>query len=329
MVPRIFSIETVLGCNLRCPECAIGGGKVSRKRGCLDFDSFKVIADKIRPFADYVYLHLWGEPFLNKDIFRIIHYASEFARTHISTNAQMVTQEMAEELIRSGVSDLLLSIDGLSQEVYEKYRRYGSVSKALQVLEWLQEYNLKYYGITAFTQKSRRLLRRFFPSLRQRGVNISPQFIVFKHNQHEMRSFGKYCRRLGLKPAFKAPYFLDGVQLVHGDDPKYHRSRFRDLASVSEAMTTCSSPRDGFTILLDGSVVGCCYDYNGTYVFGNIFKQEVLEIWNSPGYREFRHSILTGSPPELCLKDCLLYILEPREPNQNMIDGTKAAPLDK
>lgn len=64
-LPKIFSIETMLGCDLRCPECATGGGMITRSKGFMTFDQFKIIANKIRHYCKYLYLHLWGEPLLN------------------------------------------------------------------------------------------------------------------------------------------------------------------------------------------------------------------------------------------------------------------------
>ena len=113
LIPTTFAIETVLGCDLKCPECAAGGDFIRRKKGLLQFDQFKVIADKIRPFCKYLYLHIWGEPMLNKEIFKMIEYASAFTHTNISTNGQSLSQEKARKLIRSGVTDIIVSIDGI------------------------------------------------------------------------------------------------------------------------------------------------------------------------------------------------------------------------
>jgi len=55
-VPEIFSVETILGCDLKCPECAIGGDFVSRKKGLMKNSQFKVIVDKNRPYCKYLYL---------------------------------------------------------------------------------------------------------------------------------------------------------------------------------------------------------------------------------------------------------------------------------
>ena len=288
-IPATFTIETSLACNLKCPECALGGGMIQRPKGFMTFDDFKILADKIRPYVKYLYLHLWGEPMLNPDIFAMIRYASAFTRTNISTNGMNMTPEMAEELITSGVTEIIVSIDGVTQEVYEQYRVGGDVHKAFTSLTMLQQLNIKHGS----------------------RVNISPQFVVFRHNQHEMPQYQKACHTIGLQPTFKAPYIRTiNSRIAYSDDPKFSRPHYSDIPPLKKAMMECPNPVDVFTVLMDGSVVICCHDYAGHTSFGNLFHQDVLAIWQSRHYRKFRESILTGHAPDFCVKNCMSYFLD-------------------
>jgi len=287
LTPSIFTVETVLGCDLRCPECAVGGNFISRKKGWLKFEQFKIIADKIRPFCKYLYLHNWGEPMLNQDIFRIIQYASSFTGNNISTNTNSLTEEKAEQLIISGVTDIIVSIDGFSQKVYEQYRVGGSAGRALWMLKKLQDFNLKH----------------------RNKVKIMPQYIVFKHNQHEMDLFREFCHSINLRPFYKTPYIRSNSRYKNADNPNYTRSHYPDISSLKQAMRTCLSPKQDFVILLDGTCVMCCYDHNGVSNYGNIYQQEVTDIWNSPKYRKDRWDILTGNAPDYCVENCLFWTL--------------------
>lgn len=288
-IPRIFTIETTLACDLRCPECAIGGGLIVRAKGFMSFDRYKIIADKIRPYAEYVYLHIWGEPMLNPDIFRIIAYTAEFAKTNISTNGMSLTNAKAEALISSGVSDIIVSIDGVSQEVYEQYRVGGNVQKAFESLAILNDFNVQYGS----------------------KVTISPQYVVFQHNQHEMDEFGRRCAALGLRPAFKAPYIRNNEsRFSYSEIPAYRRPHFSDVSQLRNAMRECQNPRDVFTILEDGSVVVCCHDFAGVTCFGNIFRQEVKEVWDAPEFESFRYAILAGKAPDFCVNNCMTWFLD-------------------
>ncbi|KPA17014.1 radical SAM protein, partial [Candidatus Magnetomorum sp. HK-1] len=286
--PQIFAIETILGCDLKCPECAVGGDFITRNKKSMSFENFKIIADKIRPYCQYLYLHIWGEPILNKNIFKMIEYAAPFTKTNISTNGQSVSEEKAVLLIKSGVSDIIVSIDGLTQQVYEKYRVGGNLNKATSTLKMLQHFNMKY----------------------GKKVNITPQFIVMKHNYHEIESFKQFCGSLGLTPLFKAPYIRHvQSQFSFSDDKRFQRPSYPDIHSLKAGMCGCKSVQNVFNILLDGSVVACCHDYDKFTFFGNIFNKNVRQIWNSEKFRNFRWSVMSGNAPIFCIEKCMTYIL--------------------
>ena len=46
-LPTIFYVETVMACNLGCPECVIGTDNVSRKKQVMKMAEFEIIS-KIR-----------------------------------------------------------------------------------------------------------------------------------------------------------------------------------------------------------------------------------------------------------------------------------------
>lgn len=284
-LPTTFAVETVLGCNLKCRECAVGAGLITRKHGMLSYDEYLAIAEKIAPYSKYLYLHLWGEPMLNPDINRMLTHASSYTATNISTNGNTLDARGCRELISSGVTDIIVSIDGVSQGVYEHYRVKGDVQRALDSLVMLQRFNTEF----------------------QLGVHISPQFIVFEHNRHEMREFDDFCRKLGLVPTFKAPYIREGSTLRPSGIAAFERARSEGDAARKKAMRGCPNARDVVTILLDGSVVACCYDHNRATCFGNIFTDSLEEIWGSDKYQTFRRRIQEGDAPDYCMQECLMY----------------------
>lgn len=283
--PTTFTLETVLGCNLRCPDCAVGGELISRPYGTMAMENYLTLAEKIRPYVKYLYLHLWGEPLLNTDIFSMVRHATEFTKTNISTNANLVTPEKAAQLIASGVSDIIVSIDGVSQKVYETYRRRGDVGKAVRGLAYLAEFNARNGG----------------------HARIIPQFIVFEHNLHEKDHFAALCSKLGLSASFKAPYLRADSELKATGLPGLTREIETDQDKRKEAMKACPNVRDVFTVHLDGRVVACCYDHDGATQFGNLYEQSVEEIWESPKYQAFRTDLMEGRPTDFCMNECLMY----------------------
>ena len=284
-LPSIFVFETVLGCNLRCTECAVGSKRVKRKYGHMTLEQYYLLAGKIKPYVQYLYLHLWGEPMLNRNIYSMIRHASRFTKTNISTNANFLDVNKAHDLISSGVTDIIVSIDGVTQPVYEKHRRQGDVSAALKGLVYLANFNEKL----------------------GKPARIIPQYIVFEHNVHEMQAFKAICNELGLNASFKAPYLRADSVLKASGIPEYTRQIKEEPELRKREMKKCPSARETMTILLDGQVVACCYDHNGVTNFGNLYTQGVEEVWNSPAAQTFREQIWGGSPDPFCMENCLMY----------------------
>jgi len=99
----------------------------------MNLEDFKRIVDQIAPYAYYVELYNWGEPFLHPQIFDMIRYASERKiSVQLSSNLNYFNEEMAEQAVASGLTRLLVSVDGATQETYEKYRCGGRLEVVLQ-----------------------------------------------------------------------------------------------------------------------------------------------------------------------------------------------------
>ena len=56
-----------------------------------------------------------------------------------ATNFNGVSDEMIEEIIDSGLDHMTFSVDGASQEVYEKYRVGGVYEECIESLRKLQQ----------------------------------------------------------------------------------------------------------------------------------------------------------------------------------------------
>lgn len=114
LFPNTFAIETVLGCNLGCVECAVGAGIISRSYGVMPLDKYEIIMRDISRHAEYVYLYFWGEYLLNKHILDMVKMTNVFAKTNLSTNANFIDEEFSKKIIDSCVSCLIVSIDGMT-----------------------------------------------------------------------------------------------------------------------------------------------------------------------------------------------------------------------
>ena len=127
--PLKINFDPTSICQLACPLCPTGQGKGGRSLGRADVGKFKQLIDEVAPYLYEIDFNNWGEPFLNKDLPKMIKYAHDNnIRTSVNTNLSLVlSEETAEGVVKSGLDQLYCSIDGITQEVYEKYRVRGNL----------------------------------------------------------------------------------------------------------------------------------------------------------------------------------------------------------
>ncbi len=114
-------IEPTNVCNLKCSFCFVTEG-MTRKGGFMELDLFKKIIDDC-PDLEHLCMHNWGEPLLNKDLFKMFDYASESGIPNIvmNTNGTLLDDETIERIVRGPLTILRFSIDG-SPETYKRVR---------------------------------------------------------------------------------------------------------------------------------------------------------------------------------------------------------------
>ena len=76
----------------------------------------------------------------NKNFKDYISYVKQHnIYTITSTNGQLIDKNIALNIIKSGLDRIIISIDGTTQEVYEKYRKGGLLSKSIEAIKFLKE----------------------------------------------------------------------------------------------------------------------------------------------------------------------------------------------
>ena len=188
--PYILVLEVTNICNLKCPFCLTGkgisGGRDTRH---LSFDEAKDIIDAVGDYVYFMQVYTWGEPLLNKDLIRIIEYAkTKNIYVMLSTNATAMTQNYNERLIASGLDYIMVAIDGGSDETYEKYRVGGNYTKVLANVNNLLELKTSKETDVPF---------------------VEWQFIVFRHNEHEVETTEDMAYKMGINKFTPLPAYVE------------------------------------------------------------------------------------------------------------------------
>ncbi len=253
--PVKLTVDPSANCVLYCPLCPTGQADKGRKRGEMDFFDFKKLIDEVGQYLFEIDLFNWGEPFLNKDIFKMIFLCYERKIiTRLSSNLNYFPHGFEKKLVEGRLNHLVVSLDGTSQESYEKYRVNGSIKKVLEAVERIKK------------EKNRQNSKLPF---------ITWQFIVFGHNKHEM----KQAKDLVKKWGFDRIVFIEN----RGDMGKelfYKKNE--------SSKKTCNFLWNQSVVNWDGSVSPCCLYYDEKYDFGNVFKDGFEAVWNNDNYQKAR-----------------------------------------
>jgi MoaA/NifB/PqqE/SkfB family radical SAM enzyme len=136
-LPSRMYIECTAACNISCSQacCAPETGITrTREAGMLDFDLFRRVIDEVGPTIGRIDFFNYGEAFLHKRAVEMCEYIkSHFPHVYLytSTNGLAFSEDQARRLVHSGIDEVTFSIDGATQETYEKYRRRGKLDVAL------------------------------------------------------------------------------------------------------------------------------------------------------------------------------------------------------
>lgn len=286
--PPIIMIEPTNICNLKCPLCPSGNGTLKRSKGYMDFTVFKKVIDDIHKTAFMVVLWNQGEPYLNKDFHKMVRYSSDKGLfTLVSTNGNIDFE--AEDIVNSGLDSMIISLDGTTQESYNKYRVNGDLAKVLD--------NVRKIVTT------RKKLKRKNPLLRW-------QFLVMKHNEAELDEIKKMSVEIGvdiLELKSIQIYSKDDIMNFLPQNPKYRRYKVKgnDFELKFGIKNRCRRIWTNAVVNWNGDVAICCFDKDGDFQIGNVKEEKLVKIWKNKNILKVRNQILQDRKQIPICRNCL------------------------
>jgi sulfatase maturation enzyme AslB (radical SAM superfamily) len=248
--PRDVIVETCAVCNLRCIMCPYE--RLKRPKGKMSMPVFSKIVDEIAQESPdaRLWVAIMGEPFLaGESLIAMLRYArsKKVLNTHVNTNATVLTPDLCDRLLDTGVKEVLISLDAASKPVYDTIRVGGDFERAVRNTEYLLE--------------RKKLLGLHAPA-------IVVQFIMLDRNEHEAAAFRNYWLERGA---------VVKIRLKFG----------WGTAVPTEDLDKASVPRDfpcpwlirTVSIQWDGKFAQCDADYEGTYHAGSIETMTIKQVW--------------------------------------------------
>jgi radical SAM protein with 4Fe4S-binding SPASM domain len=115
--------EVTTRCNLNCIHCY--ASSVESLQAELSTADGKRLLEQIAEIDRFRMIVITGgEPLVREDIFELVEYAGKLGfRIVFSTNGTLLTPDMARDLVKLGVVNFSISLDGHTRECHEAIRR--------------------------------------------------------------------------------------------------------------------------------------------------------------------------------------------------------------
>ena len=256
-------------CNLSCNFCP----GTRRPRHAMDEKEFADLILKLRPYADYLYFHLMGEPLCHPRLKDFLEIAGNAGfRVILTTNGTLLPK----------AQDILLDAPGL-HKVNVSLHAFEANDLSVPFEEYLD-------GCFSFGKAAQGKKLVVYRLWNQGGADEKNAAILrtmesFFPKPWEVKSRGT---RIG-----------DRIFLEYGD-----KFEWPDLkAQEGSEKMFCYGLRDQIGVLCDGTVVPCCLDHEGDLALGNLHRQSMEEILNSDLAKEIYEGFSSRTATqELCRK---------------------------
>jgi len=217
----------------------------------MSWEIYKGIIDEVGDYLFRLDLYNWGEPFLNKQTPEFIQYAeSKGIRVSVHTNLSMsLSDDYIHRLVRSGLENLVVSLDGATQETYSIYRRGGNLLLVRENMLRIQAAK-KELGLST--------------------PKVFWKFLVFQHNEHEVETARNNYRDWGADELTIGAAFMPWVKPYDQEFkpstlPQYNLYLQPQKPEGGHRRTgkkrrirTCSWLYQGLVLNANGKVSPCC-----------------------------------------------------------------------
>jgi len=279
--PEYFLIQTISLCNAKCLICPYGDMVNKQKQGRMKMDLFRKIIDEASIYqgkVKQIMPYLMNEPLLDKTLIEKIRYIrlkNPNVWIHLVTNGSLLDEERGDQLLRSPINSIKISMLGHRKATYEKVMGLTDYDKILE-------------QIMRFAEKAVRI--KGYDSVLISFTN-TPGAVL----DDEIEEASGFWEARGIKyeiinhPISRA----DNVKIL--DAPRH------------QTISGCNSiwRNEMVHILFNGDVILCCMDWRREVILGNVNNQSIKKIWNNNNYNKIRkiiRGVKRGKPDFICYR---------------------------
>jgi len=262
--PFQLTLEPGNVCNLRCPLCPTPTRETRLPSGFLEVENARRILDAF-PFTIEMTLSNWGEPLLNPSVFDIVREAkARDIEVRMESNFTRVSDEQFGDLVDSRLDQLVVALDGSTQETYERYRVGGVFAVVIDNLRRLRDLQ------------------------RQRSdfhTTLVWKMVVHHYNEHEIDAAHAMAEELGMQFTAVTIWTPDDRRDWLPTDRSHMEDRARDGGPKS-----CHHLWQTVSVNFNGDVFPCCSEFAPTDRLTNVIDGAFDGTWNDDDVRRRRRA---------------------------------------
>lgn len=268
-------IEITNYCNKNCSFCSLN----SRKKEEMSPTSFSHIINEIKPYTNYLYLHVKGEPLIHSKFDEIIDICSlSNMMVNITINGSYLKKQI------NCLKNKCIRQINISFQSYEKNINIDEIidiiNSSNELLDSNKELNIVYrfwaINDNSFSKNNMEII-----NIIKAKYELSPTFesnlLVEKNIKIRDRLY------VNIAEQFEWPNLDNNFTSFYG-----------------KCLGTCNH----IGILVDGTVIPCCLDGNGIINFGNIFAKPLKNILESERFVNMNENIHKNKFNEQLCQHC-------------------------
>jgi MoaA/NifB/PqqE/SkfB family radical SAM enzyme len=253
------NIEISNICNLQCSFCP----EVIRTKKLMPMELFRRVVQQVAPLTEQVCFHLMGDPLVHPQLAELIEICHEYeAKIFFVTNGVLLREKQSQLLLHPAFRQVNFSLHSFFDNFPER-----------DPTEYLRK-------ILDYTDQA--LARRPDLYINFRLWNLLEPRGSSQRNQEMLSRIGEH-----FKTEINANIDVRSRKSIHLKNRAYLHF---DTEFIWPAMSlpvlgstgTCYGLSSHFGVLVDGTVVPCCLDKEGSIPLGKIQEQDIIGILDSP-----------------------------------------------
>ena len=278
--PKRIQIETTSYCNARCVMCP--HHIMPRRNRHMEQKLFESIISELSEHRDelrVLSLHFLGEPLMDPNLFERIRQVKDVGirEVQLNTNAQLLDEEKAKQLIESGIDTVTFSLDGLQPEIQEKRREGTSLSTVVRNIDFFIQSVKK----NSFSKKK-------------------PKTIIYT-----IKSSPKDTAWKAIVKKYKG--MVDSIAVINQNNWGGGTINIEKEQNLTNYRIPCPLIFSTMPINVEGKANLCCLDYADREIMGDLHEKTIYDVWN--GKMEKYRLLHMKNQSELIpfCKECSLY----------------------